>query len=340
MRRTPLPDPGRILQPPTSLLVLPSLHRLFPEATSEAKGALHFYERNYESIGQWILDPASKVVLRSALHPGVCRFCSQSAPQVTFRDEAHALPECIGNKTLTTDYECDNCNHFFGDGIENDFGNWSKAQRALSGIRGKKRIPALKGDQCRFEHDSDGITVTQSDADPIAVRNPDGKHITLRVRRDRHTPVAVLKAFTKMALSLLPEEELPNFSHALTWIRNPDHQVGLVKVSGFPVLYTFVPGTKPLPGSAILLRRKATNSSTPYIAFVLSYGNETFQLFVPCPQRDRTIAIRRSELHYFPNPFELGGTLQPAAPIQRELIDLTGRTPVMSEMIETVLRCS
>jgi len=37
---------------------------------------------------------------------------------------------------------------------------------------------------------------------------------------DTYTPIAVLKAFTKMALSILPEAELPNFQAALSWVRN------------------------------------------------------------------------------------------------------------------------
>jgi hypothetical protein len=328
-----------LLLPPTSTVALPPLGTLFPEATLQAKAAFHFYEQNYTTVGQWILDPATKVVLRSS-RPGTCRFCNQTEPQVAFRQEAHALPEGTGNKSLTTDYECDECNKLFGAGIENDFGNWSKAQRALSGVKGKKKVPALKGKEWRFDRNSMGIIVTQSDGEPIAVLDETRTHITLTVRRDPYTPVAVLKAFTKMALSLLPEEELPNFKHAMAWIRNPDHQVGLVKVSGFPILYTFVPGPNPLPHSAIMLRRTAPNSSTPYMVFVLAYGNEIFQMFVPCPCKDRSICVQKDKLHYFPNPYQLDRALAPVAPIQRALIDLTGRTPVKGEMIETVLRCS
>lgn len=147
------------------------LHDLFTGATPKAKDALRFYDQNYACIGQWILEPATKVVLRSS-RSGLCRFCGLMAPNVTFEMEAHAIPECVGNKSLTTEYECDDCNQFFGLGIENDFGNWSKAQRALSGIRGKKKVPALKGGSSRpwrLEHNSSGITVTQDDGDPVAV---------------------------------------------------------------------------------------------------------------------------------------------------------------------------
>src|SRR6185295_19754278 len=124
----------------------------------------------------------------------------------------------------------------------------------------KKKVPALKGGlsrQWRLEHDSSGIKVTQDESDPVAVVDEITQEITLTVPRDQYTPIAVLKTFTKIGLSLLPEKELRNFRAAMAWIRNTDHQVGLVKTTAFPVLYTFVPGNNPLVNSVILLRRRA-----------------------------------------------------------------------------------
>jgi len=136
------------------------LETFFPRATPKAKNALRFYDQHYVSIGQWILQPGHKFVLRSS-QPGTCRFCRLSVPNMTFKMEAHALPECTGNKSLVTEYECDPCNQFFGKGIENDFGAWTKAQRAVSGVKGKKGVPALKEEsnnrQWRFEHDATGL---------------------------------------------------------------------------------------------------------------------------------------------------------------------------------------
>jgi hypothetical protein len=264
------------------------------------------------------------------------------APKVTFKNEAHAIPECLGNKSLTTKYECDDCNQFFGRGIENDFGNWSKAQRALSGVRGKKGVPTLKEEsrrRWRFEHGSTGISVTQDEGDPIAIVNEATKEITLTVHRDSYTPVAVLKAFTKIALSLLPEEELPNFLAAMAWIRNTNHQVGLVNTFTFPVLYTFVPGNDPFVNLAvILLRRRTDDLPVPYVTFVLTYGNEVFQTVLPSPERDVAISGQKVKFAYFPTPYELDGDLEPVAPMRRELIDLTGRSLVKGETIQTVMR--
>ncbi len=317
-----------------------SLQDMFIGETEKAKDTLRFYEENYSSIGQWILQTGKNATLTSS-NPGVCRFCSLSHPNVSFRKEAHAIPECLGNTSLFTKYECDTCNQFFGDGIETSLGNWSKPQRALSGVRGKRGVPKLKEEssrQWRFEHGSTGIKITQDEADPIAVVNEATKEITLTVHRDPHTPVAILKAFAKMAILLLPEEELPNFRAAMSWIRNADHQIGLVKTSFFPALYTFVPGNNPLVNSVILLRRRRDTLPVPYVTVVLTYGNEVFQTVLPSPERDAALSGQKVKFPYFPTPYELDRDLEPAAPIQRERLDLTGRSLVGRETIQTVLR--
>jgi hypothetical protein len=316
------------------------LQDIFTGATEEAKDALRFYEENYSSIGQWIPQPRGKVILTSS-KPGVCRFCSLAHPNVSFRKEAHAIPECLGNTSLFTKYECDACNKFFGDGIETNLGSWSKAQRALSGVRGKRGVPKLKEESSsrwRFEHDPTGIKITQDETDPIAVVNEVTKEITLTVHRDPYTPVAVLKAFAKMAISLLPEEELPSFHAAIAWIRNSDHQIGLVKTSFFPVLYTFVPGNNPLVDSVILLRRRRDTLPVPYVTVVLTYGNEVFQTVLPSLERDAALSGQKVRFPFFPTPYELARDLEPVAPIQRERLDLTGRSLLARETIQTVLR--
>ena len=77
-------------------------------------------------------------------------------------------------------------------------------------------------------------------------------------------------------MTLLPVEEMVNFGSTLAWIKQPNHQVGLV--FEFPVLHTFQPG--PMRSDlivAVLYRRKVTILKLPYTFFCLAYGNELFQ---------------------------------------------------------------
>jgi HNH endonuclease len=306
----------------------------FPHASENGLLALRFYQENYFAIGEWVIEPGKKITLGD-MADRTCRFCDGRPPEVTFKTKAHAIPESLGNKSLFTAYECDACNQFFGRGIENDFGNWIKPQHLFGRIKGKKGVPKVKkgssrGWRLEWRADHEILEITQSDDDPVAVLDTVAKLITFTLPRDPYIPIAVLKAFTKMGLTLLPGEELPNFRSAMVWIRNPDHNVGLVKE--FPVLHTFVPGDRPFRKlAAVLLRRRTDELRVPYVTFVLTYGNEVFQTVLPSPERDAAIFGQEIQYCYFPNVYDLGVT--PKEPIGREGIDLTGRSLVKGEKV-------
>jgi hypothetical protein len=100
---------------------------------AQISDAIAFYERNYDIIRHWVLRPGIKVVLKHDDDP-VCRFCGRRSPEVTFQFEAHAIPEALGNKSITSTYECDACNQAFGRGIENDLGHWSAFAFACNAV--------------------------------------------------------------------------------------------------------------------------------------------------------------------------------------------------------------
>ncbi len=161
----------------------------------------------------------------------------------------------------------------------------------MARIRGKSGVPTIKKGSSggwRVALGETGFEIKHYEDDPIVELDETAKRLTIRLRRDPYTPVAGLKAFVKMGLSLIPESELPNFQAALSWIKNPDHQIGLV--AKFPVLYAFVPGPTPFPNISIyVLRRKPNAVATPYTTFVIAYGNEVFQVFLPSPEKDLCI---------------------------------------------------
>ncbi|MDE0360369.1 MAG: hypothetical protein OXI74_04285 [Rhodospirillaceae bacterium] len=162
----------------------------------------------------------------------------------------------------------------------------------------------------------------------------ENKQVRFELKRDPYTPVAVLKAFVKIGLTLLPEEELPNFRESMAWIRDSDHSKGFVEAS--PVLSTFQPG--PMPRNligAILLRRKALVKDLPYAFLVLAYGNHVFQVALPSPKQDKAIVGQELRFPAFPapdgpDPVRYG---QPrTAPL-----DLCGREVVKGERVPIVL---
>lgn len=249
--------------------------------------SLSFYAENYDLLGQWQLKLGERIVLGER-EPRTCRFCGLSRPAVTFRLEAHAIPELLGNRSLFSLYECDDCNTFFGKGIENDLGNWSKPMRTLQRIRGKRGVPTLKGgkDNWRIEFDGDHeFRISHDRHDSVFHVDEQARRITFLLKRDPHVPMAVLKAFVKMGLSLMPEVELSNFSEAMRWIRNPQHRMEFELLA--PIHRTFTPGPTPRDFiSTAILRRSGDDKTLPYAFFILAAGNETFQVMLPAPLRD------------------------------------------------------
>ncbi len=79
---------------------------------TKAADAARFYEKRYVGAQPLFLRPGTKLVL-GGTDARRCRFCDRDSADATFRTAAHAIPELLGNKTLFTLEECDQCNAFF-----------------------------------------------------------------------------------------------------------------------------------------------------------------------------------------------------------------------------------
>ena len=305
------------------------------------EAAYSFYATHYEVIGEWSL--IGKKIRLGKRDKKVCRFCGQGCPEVTFKKEAHAIPESLGNKSLYTTYECDACNQMFGQGIENDFGNWSKPMRNFTGSRGKKGVPTIKiksagGSQGKFETMKTEIQQNPADPTPIFQFDEKANAVNFWLRRDPYTPVAVLKTFVRIGLSVLPEEEMPNFRDILLWIRNPNHHAN--PITGYPILRTFIPGSYTFRPSLFLLRRKKDEILAPYVTFVLGYGNEVFQVWLQSAGRDRHIMGTKITVPSFPVVYtdESDQGVLSTMSLLPEMIDLTDGSLVENDIVPITIQ--
>ncbi len=186
-----------------------------------------FYNATYDFLCYHVVRPGHRVVLGSA-PDRVCRFCGPGEPQASFRSKAHAIPEALGNKSLFTNWECDECNHFFGTGIENDLGARAKQDRTFSRISGKTSVPSLKrhgstDHAWRIDVEQGTFRSSDHEHDPMVDIVWEKNQLKLVVTRDAYTPLAVIKAFVRIGLTLLPPDELASFTDALRWIMDPHH---------------------------------------------------------------------------------------------------------------------
>ena len=296
--------------------------------------AAAFYDAHYAVADPIFLEPGVKLKLGDPARPRHCRFCRRGEPEVTFGDDAHALPAAFGNTGLFSYYECNECNHLFGEGIENHLGNWTKPMRTVSRIKGRSGVPTIKkpgpDKGWRVEYDGSGYHLSEYENDPFFEVDEAAKQIRFELHRDTYIPVAALKGLVKIGLTLIPDVEVPNFRETFDWIRDKDHSRNFV--AEFPIFRTFVPG--PMRNDLIvlmLMRRRAAANDVPYAFYTMAYGNEVLQVFLPSIAKDDGINGKRLCLPAFPNPGSID--LQRFGQSKVKVEHLTGREPVKGEKV-------
>ena len=271
-------------------------------------------------------------------NPDTAVSAARSHPKSAFKSVAHAIPECLGNRGLTSAYECDTCNGSFGRGIENDLGEWTKPMRTFARIRGKNGVPTLrKGPNggWRVEMKDGRLDVKSYEEDPIFEVDESSCRVVFTLKRGTYTPIAVYKAFVKIGLTLMSTAEIAPFSDTLNLIRETDHSRSWVGQA--PIIHTFQSG--PMANdrlTTIVLRRKPGITGVPYAYLVIGYGNDVFQVALPARQEDAAINGKPLQIVPFPTP----GGPDPATygRARPTLLDLTGRQPVSCETTKIVMR--
>ena len=307
--------------------VHPNVLELSP-AVAEAAS---YYAGRYAMNGL-LIQPGKKRTLAYDL-PLRCRFCDRVEPQASFRHRAHAIPEALGNKTIFSRHECDDCNDFFGAGIETELGKWSQPARTLARISGANGVPTLKREGpsgYRIENKGGTLHLSHYEEHPTFFVDEQGKTLRFELKRDRYVPAAVYKALVKIGLTMMPAAEMQNFEEAVQWIKETDHSRKLFEA---PVYYRFQPG--PMRGDLIyfsLLRRKTSVTDVPYAFMVLTYGNDLLQVQLPSPKQD--IAIHGKPLSFpafrLPNPFDPAVFGTPVIGV----LDFSSHEPVQDDVLE------
>lgn len=254
--------------------------RLIHEATL-------FYAKNYD-LKIWRVGRSSsgKVFLGSATNRK-CRFCRRSEPDVSFRNNAHAIPEALGNNTIFSNYECDVCNQEFGETIENDFGNWFLPRRMLAGLKGKNEYPKIKSRdrKSRLDWRDTGLHVDNADESDFFIADEESKTLQLNLDVPSYTPVNVWRAFVKMGISLVEESRYRYFSDAVAWVKGdlkPNE-----RVRTWPIQSYAMPGPSKITDVTIaMLYRNNDWLKLPYAMLLINYGIHSFQVHIPSSAKD------------------------------------------------------
>lgn len=264
-----------------------------------AKRAVIFH-KHYERV---VLYPlvAPKPVWLGDKKLGHCRFC-QPGSKRTFSDDSHAVPHLLGNRSLFAGYECDQCNKLFSQTLEDHLGKMLTPVRAVLGIRGKKGIPSYKTDakKSRIDYKDNTLVVSEIVDDRIATTHPAEGAVRFRLKTQAFIPLAVFKCLTKIALSIMPDGEVPHFADAFRWVYDSDHAAG-PGMSGAVCFLQMLPG--PLPNDHAwveLFRRRDDRFNVPYMTVVVVSKNIVFQIPLHFCDRDVIHDQKRVEFPRFP----------------------------------------
>lgn len=230
-----------------------------------------------------------------------CRFCGKDSDETTFKKTSHIFPQFIGNKYAISTYECDVCNEKFSRNIENDFANLMKPLHSVNGIKGVKKIPTYKKNGIRLST-TNGCHFKMSGIEDETITK---SGIKCKLETDDFIPIRIYKMLTKMALSIVDENELEYFSKTIAWLM--DETDSFYGIESFPLLITQNKNNSDQFNLSVLLAQKKINNEkkTTYV-FKLYYGIFSFQIFIPLYSLDKIESMPNIEdFQFIPNTFEM-----------------------------------
>jgi hypothetical protein len=276
----------------------------------EVLEASQFYNDNYTLVLSEGLGAGNKKIVLGA-EPFMCRFCGGEPPATTFKNRAHAVSELLGNKVIESRYECDDCNKRFST-FEDDLAKMTLPARSIGGVIGKKNraptlISASQGSECksRMEFKNGTLHVSHDAGDVAFVVDEQAKTLTYKYLEQTYRPLGAYKALCKSAFTLLPEEELKNFSELRQWLLQDDLTTDQVYARDSVVCYsTFVPAFKPFPQPFVWIIKRNKQIDAPYMSFFIASGNVSYQIFLPCPVKDGHLRGKQISIPYFPHLYQ------------------------------------
>lgn len=263
----------------------------------EQEKAFQYYERNYDLLVGQVTNFPNETYLGNC-EEKVCRFCGKNQSEITFNEKPHVFPISTGNINLLSYYECDECNNFFGRYLEGEYQNLFSFVHNLYMVGGRKgKIPLVQSnDNCNKitvinKNDDEKIHLISDIAGKEHV-DIKGNTITLSSPDITIIPIAIYKCLTKMALAIMPEEELPNFQKTISWIREKKHKTIMQKKHMCRYIeFKHAPYVKWPMG--FLFKRKSNSKDGPYMIFLYVYAKMALMIEVPCDKVKYPYDIRK-----------------------------------------------
>jgi len=215
----------------------------------------------------------------------VCKYCGKSMSNgATFHNEAHAIPESLGNKTIISADECDTCNDFFSKTIDLDTFEYLKLFRVLYGKKGKMGIPKLKfKNGTVITHDGEEAKIVQhihENGDKVDFSEEDFKIPLEFINKINF--MNIYRSIVKYVLAIIPNDEIINFPETVKWIMNIKNNGSVLDL---PPIATKIDNYYEQP-KLMVYKRKTDDVSLPYMYVELRIVNFIFVYIIPFSNKD------------------------------------------------------
>jgi len=250
----------------------------------------------YEVIAMEMVEVGSiKRFLGERTH---CRFCEARDKSMFGQPtNAHTFPEALGNKILFSLDECISCNKNFSI-YEDALCKAAGPFLTLGGVKGKKRVrqTGRSDSNSLIKHfNQAGRRNIHIKAPALAVNmvasqpRTDILKFRIPVKGDMFVPLYAYKALLKIAISLLPTDELHRFKKAKESLqtKNTPPTRGELSV-GFS--YSYI-GNAPPTLAGALIRRRDDNASIPYVLAIIQAGSICFQIALRSDEKDDHVPV-------------------------------------------------
>jgi hypothetical protein len=252
-------------------------------------------------ITNYVIDGVSsdkKIMVGEGLKKNrVCRFCHKKNGETTFKQEAHAISESLGNKTIILNEECDICNTKFSRTIEKDIDTYLKILSIFFKNKNKEgKVSKVKGKNFKLSYviENESITKTQvlekdkEDAlkpDFVLIhfpknnqeRNNEGIPTIIPLKFNEKVNMQnIYKALVKFSLSVIDRKYLSNFDKTIEWLTSDKFYSLLPKVA---VLHSYDSFSKQ-PYSRVYLR-KGNDTNLPLAVGEFQFTFLKFVFLIP-----------------------------------------------------------
>ncbi len=236
---------------------------------------------NYEPVNGIVCNQQTKTFYENGENY-LCRFCGKRKPEVKFSNDAHIIPQLLGNQYLLSKFECDSCNALFGkyeEALSYCVGPFTSFMKV--GNRNRKGAPKFKDQNSGIEIFSENEKIHIHSNKPVV----DEKNMTAKIVVNKYSyiPLNVYKCLLKIGISLVNANELLKYGQSLLFLNSNKYDRNLKELRLFRMFAYFVQGPLFPKPAAFLFKRKNSNSRKyiPKHTLLLYFPNHMYQIFLP-----------------------------------------------------------